>query len=184
MKSSPSCLSRLTPLAVALAALFLATGCTTRFVDYTVLSTKNVDLSKAGTFKRAANRVSGEDQQFWIIFIPTSGAPNVKEAADRAIESVPGAIGLVDGVVSARGWWFIFGESTYIVEGLPLIDPSLPGARASLEAERIVSFVHPETKQMVSRYVTEEKYQQIRQLAKRKGSKALSHELATLLQQQ
>ena len=73
-------------------------GCTTRFVDYTMLSTKNMDLSKAGTYKRGANRVRGEDTQMIIIFIPTASAPNVKEATDRAIESVPGAVALVDGV--------------------------------------------------------------------------------------
>lgn len=149
-------------------------GCTTRFVDYTMLSTKNMDLSKAGTYTRAGNRVRGQDSQYWIIFIPTSGSPNVKEATDRAIEAVPGAVALVDGVVYSRGWWFLFGESTFIVEGLPLIDPSLPGARTSLEAECLVSFRDPRTQSMETRAVDKATYDEVKQLAQRHQDQALA----------
>jgi len=41
-------------------------------------------------------------------------------------------IALVDGVVSARQWWFIIGERVVIVEGTPLVDPSIPGASVPL----------------------------------------------------
>ena len=46
---------------------------------------------------------------------------------DRAIESQPGAVALVDGVVSFKSWIipFIYGQQKYIVEGSPLIDPKL-----------------------------------------------------------
>jgi hypothetical protein len=39
---------------------FLA-SCSYRVVDFTIISTKNVDLSKAGTFKRGKTRVEGKD---------------------------------------------------------------------------------------------------------------------------
>ncbi|HPN57210.1 MAG TPA: hypothetical protein PLD92_10210, partial [Candidatus Omnitrophota bacterium] len=54
-------------------------GCTVRMIDFTILSTKNIDLARASTFKRGAARVEGKDEISIIIFIPT-GVPNVKEA--------------------------------------------------------------------------------------------------------
>ncbi len=103
-------------------------GCTTRIVDFTTISTKNVDWSKAETFVRASARVEGRDTTHIIIFIPT-GVPNMKEAIDRAIESTPGGVALVDGVVYSKFWWipYIYGRTSYVVEGTPLIDPALNG---------------------------------------------------------
>jgi hypothetical protein len=157
-----------------LAASVSLVGCTTRFVDYTLLSTKNVDLSKAETFKRGPNRITGEDSQTIIIFIPTSAAPNLKTAIDKAIESVPGAVALVDGVVSVRGWWFIVGENAIIAEGTPLIDPSIPGASAFLKADRIVSFHDPASNQQVARAVDQATFKQIKDLANQHEDAALS----------
>ncbi len=99
-------------------------GCVTRLGDFTLISTKNVDLSKGASFQRGPSRVKGDDVVTIIIFIPT-GIPNMKTAIDKAIESVPGGIALLDAVLSQKAWWFIFGESGYVVEGTPLIDPAL-----------------------------------------------------------
>ncbi len=106
--------------------MFSFAGCTTRLVDFTMISSKNIDLSKAATFKRAKSRAEGEDMVHWIIFVPV-GTPSAKEALDRAIESVPGAVALVDGVITGHFWWipYIYGQQKYVVEGTPLIDPSL-----------------------------------------------------------
>ena len=50
----------------------------------------------------------------------------MKEAIDRALEKVPGAVALVDGVVSSKFIYFLVGGmNAYIVEGTPLIDPAL-----------------------------------------------------------
>ena len=105
---------------------WFAIGCTTRLTDFTIISTKNLDLSRGASFKRGGGRVEGEDKVHIIVFIPT-GTPNMKEAIDRAIESVPGAVALVDGVVSSHAWYipYIYGQSRYLVEGTPLIDPAL-----------------------------------------------------------
>ncbi|MGZ6519130.1 MAG: hypothetical protein ACXVED_16195, partial [Bacteroidia bacterium] len=71
-------------------------------------------------------RIKGEDKKSIVIFIPT-GVPNVKEAMDNAIESTPGAVALVDGVVTEYKWYipYIYGEFGYEVEGTPLLDPVL-----------------------------------------------------------
>ena len=167
-------------LVLSLAALG-STGCTTRLVDYTLLSTKNVDLSKASTYKRGANRVTAEDSQFIIIFIPTASAPHLKEAVDRAIESVPGAIALVDGVVSARGWWFILGENAIVVEGTPLIDPALPGASASLEGKYLVSFPSPKSRQQSLKSVDEPTFLKVKELVRQGDNEGVNKMLKTLL---
>lgn len=118
---------------LALLMFFNVCGCATRIVDFTVISTKNIDWSKADKFKKAQKRCDGEDLIHWIIFIPT-GVPNVKSAIDKAIESVPGAVALVDGVVTSKFWWipYIYGQQSYIVEGTPLISPELVVKRGSL----------------------------------------------------
>ena len=50
-----------------------------------------------------------------------------EEALDKAIESTPGAVGLVDGVITHYSWYipYIYGENWYEVDGTPLIDPVL-----------------------------------------------------------
>ena len=110
---------------IFLCMVFVFSSCTQRLVDFTIISTKNVDLSNAPNFKRGKQRNEGTDRVYWILSIPL-GIPNMKEAIDRAIEQTPGAVALVDGVVSSKAMWFILsGYSEYIVEGTPLIDPSL-----------------------------------------------------------
>ena len=104
----------------------LISSCTHRVLDFTLISTKNVDLSSAATFERGNNRVEGIDMAHWIIVFPT-GTVQIKEAVDRAIESTPGCVALLDGVVYSKFWWipYIYGQQAISVEGTPLIDPSL-----------------------------------------------------------
>lgn len=117
-------MSRLASFAL-LVTLFAATGCSTRLVDFTMISTKNVDWSKAATFTRGDSRVVGDDLVHTIVIIPT-GISTMKEAIDRAIEATPGAVALVDGVVYQKAYYIplIYGQSGYVVEGTPLISPA------------------------------------------------------------
>ncbi|MBL7973754.1 MAG: hypothetical protein JNJ85_02505 [Candidatus Kapabacteria bacterium] len=105
---------------------FCFTGCSFRVLDFTLISSKNVDLSKATTFIRGKSRVDGKDMMHLIIIIPT-GTASIKEALDRAIESTPGCVALLDGVVYSKFWYipYIYGQQSAVVEGTPLIDPSL-----------------------------------------------------------
>ena len=114
---------------LALSALFLITGCSYRVMDFTLVSSKNVELSKFPDYKRGSDRVTGEDSKPIIIIFPT-GRPDGKEAIDKAIESTPGAVALVDGVMTYKYFYipYIYGEYTYVVEGTPLIDPELAKA--------------------------------------------------------
>jgi len=112
-----------TVLFVLVIAIF--TSCSYRVVDFTIISTKNVDLSKASTFTRGKQRNEGKDVAHMVLYFPI-GQPSMKEAIDRALEKTPGAIALLDGVVYSKSWWAIlYGQNILIVEGTPLIDPSL-----------------------------------------------------------
>ena len=131
-------------------------------VDFTIISTKNVDLSRAAMFQRGKTRVEGKDQCSIIIFIPT-GVPNVKEAIDRAIESVPGAVALVDGVLTSHYWYipYIYGQQSFVVEGTPLIDPSR--AQGPRQSDFILAKMDKKGNVQELRYVTPEEYQQAKQ---------------------
>ena len=114
----------LLPTALCVLGLLLA-GCTTRIVDFTLLSTKNVDLQNAQHFQRGMSRAHGESIAHIIVFVPTA-IPNLKEAVDKAIESIPGCVALVDGVVYQRTVMaIVYGQNGFIVEGTPLIDTTL-----------------------------------------------------------
>jgi hypothetical protein len=106
---------------------FLAAGCVTRLGSFTVLSTKNIDWSRAAAFQRMNERVTGEDMYHIIVIIPTKGNASIEEAVDQAIESVPGGVALIDVVVSNKYFYipYIYGKSGYVVEGTVLIDPQL-----------------------------------------------------------
>jgi uncharacterized lipoprotein YajG len=117
---------QLSKIIIPFCASIMLSACSTRVVDFTLISSKNIDLSHGADFKRSSTRVKGEDKRQIFFIIPT-GVPNAKEAMDKAIESVPGAVALLDGVINKKAWSipFIYGEVSYEVEGTPLIDPAL-----------------------------------------------------------
>lgn len=104
----------------------LAVSCTQRIIDFTMISSKNVELSKMGQYARSPSRVGGQDESVIIVIIPVKIA-NPKMAVDRAIESIPGCVALVDGVMTSTTVMLppLFGVVTYEVEGTCLIDKEL-----------------------------------------------------------
>ena len=132
--SRPRLASSLQIVAVLALAGF-SFGCQHRLTDFTVLSTKNVELSRMDNLQRTGDRVEGEDQKF-VIFVVPIGLPDVKEAIDRAIEKHPGAVALADGVLHYKYFYipFIWGWSSYVVEGTPLVDAASPAAPAGLRS--------------------------------------------------
>ena len=114
-----------TILLTSLLVCILFSSCSHRLVDFTLISSKNIEFSKFETYERLNSRTTGTDLHH-IIILPMS-QPNGKEAMDEAIESVPGCVALVDGVLSYKWWYipYIYGQQTYIIEGTPIIDPAL-----------------------------------------------------------
>ena len=151
---------RMVAWATTLVPLLLA-SCTTRLIDFTIISSKNVDLTNASSFKRASARTEGNDHALLILFIPI-GIPNVKDAVDRAIAQVPGGVALVDGVVRRTFWWVIlFGMDTITVEGTPLIDPKLANGELP-ESNFMASYTDPSTKETRLVYLSEAEYRELR----------------------
>jgi hypothetical protein len=148
--------------AAAAALLAGLAGCTTRLVDFTVISTKNVDWSKSAGFQRAKTRAEASDIVQMIIIVPT-GIPNMKEAIDRAIEGMPGCVALVDGVISQYGWYIplIYGQSGFIIEGTPLIDPGL--SSAGLEGPRLICRLNDAGEIEERRAVSEDEYRALKE---------------------
>lgn len=103
---------------IVLFAVILCAGCTTRVGDFTLASTKNVDLGNAQLDVKKGKRVSGEDCKFMFLFIPI-GIPSVREAVDDALTKGGGNV-MVDQVTYMRGWWFIIGQNCFVVEGTVL----------------------------------------------------------------
>ena len=59
--------------------MLLTSSCSHRILDFTVISTKNVDLN--GQFVRSTDKVKGIDKQHIVLFIPI-GNPDIKTAID------------------------------------------------------------------------------------------------------
>lgn len=73
-------------LVLACACVILV-GCSVRVGDFTLISTKNVEIG--GKYVKGA-RVEGEDKAFSFLF--PFGAPNLKNAVDRCIEAGNGEL--------------------------------------------------------------------------------------------
>jgi hypothetical protein len=145
-------------------------GCTHRVLDFTIVSTKNIDLSKASTLTRSSQRTDGQDKIHIIIFIPT-GSINLKEAVDRALAKVPGSVALLDGVIYQSSWWAIlYGQSSFTVEGTALIDPTLvpKSGVKEIESNYISIYEDPDSMDTRVEYLTQADYESL-QVAVRDG---------------
>ena len=113
-------------LACIVLSVLLLSSCSQRIIDFTLISSKNIEFSKFDTYERVNSRTTGKDTKSIIFVVPT-GNPSGKEAMDEAIESVPGCVALVDGVLTHKWFYipYIYGEFTFIIEGTPIVDPAL-----------------------------------------------------------
>lgn len=86
-------------------------GCSTRLLDYSAVTSKNIDVSGL----KRVGRYTGEDCRWIVLFIPT-GIPNWKTGVDEALEKGGGDV-LLDTVLTQKGWWFLVGQSCVEVTG-------------------------------------------------------------------
>lgn len=101
------------PVALAAAAVILS-GCSQRIGDFTLISTKNVDIG--GKYRKLEQRYTGEDVKMTILTIPI-GVPDLKQAVDNCIEAGKGEL-LSNAVVESSFWTVIlYGEMKYVVKG-------------------------------------------------------------------
>lgn len=105
---------------------FAFASCTQRITDFTLMSSKNFDITRLSEYKKLDKRVSADSRLTTIIIIQITATsqPTIKEALDKAIESIPGCIGLIDGVVYSGGLFTgLYNTVYYEIEGTPIIDP-------------------------------------------------------------
>ena len=112
-----------------LSTIVFLTSCTTRIIEFTLLSTKDVPLSKSANFKKGKG-VFAEDVLQMILSFPTAPdfptLPDPKEVVDMAIESVPGCVALADGSVTYKYLLFgVYNKFSFVIEGTAIIDPNL-----------------------------------------------------------
>jgi len=96
-------------------------GCRSRLGDFTVITTKNIDLTNFSTHSNLEREpVSGIDEKHIICIFPT-GIPNIEEAIDKALAKGKGYI-LVDASISEEWFYFpyIYGYMKYEVKGTPV----------------------------------------------------------------
>ncbi|WP_261859045.1 hypothetical protein [Photobacterium sanguinicancri] len=110
-------------LSIVILSTLLLSGCAQRVVDFTLASTKNVELNN-GNFV-TGSRVIGKDTKAIVLF--PMGVPSLKEASDQAIEKDKCAVALSNVTGDYEYFSFIFGYQKYQVEGDLVIDKSLPG---------------------------------------------------------
>lgn len=113
-------------LFLLLSIVTLFCSCSQKIMDFTLISSKKVDLSKAASFVKGEKKIMGKKHIYMIVMIPT-GKFSIDKALDRAIESVPGCVALVDGTVRTSIWMIpcVFYQQTITIEGTPIIDPGV-----------------------------------------------------------
>jgi hypothetical protein len=134
-------------------------GCVTRLGAFTVISTKNIDWSRASDFTRSDQRVSGKDIYHIIIFIPTKFNVIIENAVDKALEQIPGGIALVDAVLKRKYFWipYIYGNAGYIIEGSVLVDQKLVSAVDEHESNYLIFYTNDGDK-FIRKEIPEEEY--------------------------
>lgn len=107
--------------ALACFALSCIASCSHRSLDFSIISTKRIDLSSGEKFVKMNRKVSAVDSGKIIIIFPTN-YPSFQKAVDNAIAQAPGAVAIVDGTIHERFWWipYIYGKHEIKVVGVPV----------------------------------------------------------------
>ena len=136
---------------VALLAMGII-GCSSMQVEelgrFTIISSKNVDLSRLGQMQRSSQKV--ETQKFnakgaFIKDAKLSENYQLENALDSALEQIPGAVALIDAKVEYFHSKSVGKEQWgYKMEGTALIDTSLVGEYTVMPENGTIYFVSDE----------------------------------------
>jgi hypothetical protein len=143
--------------------VLLAVACTTRLGSFTVISTRNIEWNRAGEYKRSSERIEGVDTVHIILFFPTKTSIDMQTAVDDALDQIPGAVAVIDAVLSLRNWsvW-VYGQTSYIVTGSVLVDPVIAGSIVENETREAgdvyIAFSYNDDGVLEKRAITAEEY--------------------------
>lgn len=116
--------------------LLCLAGCSSHVANFSIVSTKGVNLRSWAASKRGDSPVTGNAIAHIIVIFPI-GKANISDAIDKALASVPGAVALVDAKVTYRTFALppmppsAYTQNAYLVEGVPLILTNKPAADKS-----------------------------------------------------
>ncbi len=79
-------------------------NCSNKILNFSIISSKNVELSKAATFVKGKEKIEGKDIAHIIIIFPT-GMIDFNKAMDNAINSIPGCVALLNGTIYSKAWF-------------------------------------------------------------------------------
>ena len=148
-------------LAVVAVLAVVLTGCMQRLGAFTVISTRNIEWSRAAEYQRDNRRVMGEDLAHIIVIVPTKFNVTIEDAVDKALDKVPGAVALVDAVLRYKQVYaVVYQRLSYIVEGSVLIDPKLV-AEAPEESKYYIG-IYDGKKDVALSEVLKSKYEQLK----------------------
>lgn len=105
--------------AICIAFFLLIPCCTMRQGDFTLLSTKNVEISRVD-LKRVdfVKNIEGIDGRWWILFIPLGNEPTLEEACDRCLERGNSGDFMTSAVVYHTSWsLLLFGYEAWTIKG-------------------------------------------------------------------
>ncbi len=96
----------------------LTSACTTRQGSFTILSTKNVEISRIDLKKVDFTRnVEGRDGRFTLLFIPFGSAPNLEDTVNSCLEAGNGDF-MTSAVLHNTSWSVIlFGWESWTIKG-------------------------------------------------------------------
>jgi hypothetical protein len=148
-------------LAVVLTFSMFIAGCATRVGDFTLMSSKNVDLSAIGSYQRSAKNVKGSDTKLsMILFIPLNPTYDLKKALDKALSKIPGAEVIVDVRIDVRKIPLLLVTfEGYVVSGTVLINPQVVDASETTADKPYLVMDTKDGKHFTKRYVNETEYQ-------------------------
>ena len=94
----------------------LFSGCSTRYGNLTVASTKNINVNMQ-EYELAEEGVTGTSMKPIIIFIPL-GMPTIEDAIDNALEAGEGEL-MQNVVIYYKWFWipYIYGQSKFEAKG-------------------------------------------------------------------
>lgn len=120
-------------LSIIVFTSIILTSCSQNLFNFTLVSTKNIELEKLSSLKKSSERTTGQDKSSIIIIIPTRQV-KIDQAITNTIDGIPGCVALLDGVVYSKIWYipYIYGEQKIVIEATPLIDPSIPKSSNTL----------------------------------------------------
>jgi len=112
---------------ILLLVLWAVAGCSHTMTEFDILATRKVSLGRLASFNLTARAVRGEDTIHVIIVVPIEfRGHDLNAAINKAIDSVPGGVALVEGRIEEIKFIipFLYSQLSYVVEGRVLVDPA------------------------------------------------------------